>query len=259
MKCTRCGGEAVAIGGGQFRCKYCRNIQSGVEAPPVYQSEPSRAAAAPSTGALSVSHKDEGADLYEKIIDGVLEIRCKFPKGISSGSGLLIDSERGYALTNTHVVTNECKRPNEISVSIAGEAVSAEIVLLGDDRGGEGDGIDLALIKLSRVPARATAIKFGDYSGVRIGERVYVVGNSLGYGTCITSGIVSDKNRLVDGKRHIMTDCAVNSGNSGGPLFNADAEAIGVIVSSILSAEGMNFAIPADMAIQFVRRVISRF
>ncbi len=256
MKCTRCGGEAVAIGGGQFRCRYCRNIQSGVEAAPVQKTQPTQAA---TVGVSTVSHKDEGADLYEKIIDGVLEIRCKFPKCLSSGSGLLIDRERGYALTNTHVVTNECKRPTEISVNIAGETVSAEIVLLGDDRGGEGDGIDLALIKLSRVPARATAIKFGDYSGVRIGERVYVVGNSLGYGTCITSGIVSDKNRIVDGERHIMTDCAVNSGNSGGPLFNADAEAIGVIVSGILSAEGMNFAIPADMAIEFVRRVLPRF
>lgn len=257
MKCTRCGGEAVSIGDGQYRCRYCRNVQS--EAPTSYQPPvaPTVAATAPAT--QEVTHRDEGADLYEKIIDGVLEIRCRFPKCISSGSGLLIDKERGYALTNTHVVTDGCKTPSEISVNIAGETVPAEIVLLGDDRGGEGDGIDLALIKLARVPTKAVEIKFGDYSSVRIGERVYVVGNSLGYGICITSGIVSDKNRLVGGKRHIMTDCAVNTGNSGGPFFNANAQAIGVIVSSILSAEGMNFAIPADMAIEFVRRVLPRF
>ena len=94
-----------------------------------------------------------------------------------------------------------------------------------------------------------------DFSRVRIGESIYVVGNSLGHGTCITSGIVSDRKRMVDGQMLMMTDSAVNGGNSGGPVFNTAGNVIGLIVSGIDNAEGMNFAIPSDDVLDFVRQV----
>jgi S1-C subfamily serine protease len=68
----------------------------------------------------------------------------------------------------------------------------------------------------------------------------------------MTSGIVSDKLRNVNGKNLLMTDCAVNGGNSGGPMFNSSGKVIAVIVSGITGAEGMNFAIPSDKVLNFI-------
>jgi serine protease Do len=118
---------------------------------------------------------------------------------------------------------------------------------------GHGDGVDLALIKLSRVPQGAVRVTFENFNRVRNGERVFAIGNSLGFGTCITSGIVSDRSRVVDGETLLMTDCAVNSGNSGGPIFNEEGRVIGAIVSGISGAEGMNFAIPASTVVDFLK------
>jgi serine protease Do len=131
------------------------------------------------------------------------------------------------------------------------------VIYLGDDEGGLGNGIDLALVELERVPRGAMVIGIDDFSRVRIGESIYVVGNSLGHGTCITSGIVSDRKRMVDGQMLMMTDSAVNGGNSGGPVFNTAGNVIGLIVSGIDNAEGMNFAIPSDDVLDFVRQVTS--
>lgn len=162
-----------------------------------------------------------------------------------SGSGFLI-SRDGYCITNAHVVTSEDGRScGTVNVKMAGEKVSAKVLVLGDKNHGLGRGVDLALIKLDRVPRGAKPLEFEDFGNVRIGESVYVIGNSLGYGTCISSGIVSDKERNVSGKSLLMTDCAVNAGNSGGPIFNQKGRVIGAIVSGITSAEGMNFAIPS--------------
>lgn len=113
----------------------------------------------------------------------------------------------------------------------------------------------MAFVELERVPRGAMAIGIDDFSRVRIGEPIYVVGNSLGQGTCITSGIVSDRKRLVDGQMLMMTDSAVNGGNSGGPVFNTAGNVIGLVVSGINNAEGMNFAIPSDDVLEFVKQV----
>lgn len=89
---------------------------------------------------------------------------------------------------------------------------------------------------------------------VRNGQKLYVIGNALGMGTCITSGIISDKRRMVNGKPRLMTDCAANHGNSGGPVFDEDGRVIGAIVAGIDSAKGMNFAIPADVIEDFLEK-----
>lgn len=197
---------------------------------------------------------DRGVDVFESNINSVLEISWVDGKFRHSGSGFLISKE-GYAITNTHVVTKEsgesCKT---VSVKICDENVSAEVIALGDSKHGNGDGIDLALVKLSRVPKLAHPIRFEKDENVRNGAKVFVIGNSLGFGTCITSGIVSDRSRNVNGKMLLMTDCAVNGGNSGGPIFNEKGLVIGAIVSGIASAEGMNFAIPSDAVQNFMKK-----
>ena len=136
---------------------------------------------------------------------------------------------------------------------MCGENTEASVIKLGDCNHGSGNGIDLALIKLERVPSSAKVVKFENFDNVKNGERIFVIGNSLGHGTCITSGIVSDKLRNVNGRMRLMTDCAVNGGNSGGPIFNEKGLVIGAVVSGITAAEGMNFAIPANEVIKFIK------
>lgn len=238
IKCSYCGGDTKALGNNWYRCVFCKNKFSNEEIENEKKS-------------FLKDYSNEGVDVFDKNVNGVLEITCKFTGSVSAGSGFLIDSS-GYALTNTHVVTNKAQPCNDIIVKIAGQQVRANIVALGDNDGGHGSGVDLALIKLSFVPQNATVIELGDFDEVRIGEQVYVIGNSLGYGTCMTSGIVSDKSRNVNGQQLLMTDCAVNGGNSGGPVFNDKGLVIGVIVSGITRAEGMNFAIPVSTVKDFL-------
>lgn len=191
-----------------------------------------------------------GADVFEIAKAGILEISWTEYPYVHSGSGLLL-SQSGYALTNAHVVCSDEGIVKKVKVKIAGETVSGQVVRIGEMIRGE-EPVDLALLKLDNVPKDAAPFEFTDSSKIKNGERVYVIGNSLGYGTCITEGIVSDKLRVVDGSSLIMTDCAVNHGNSGGPMFNAGGKVIGVIVSGIEDAEGMNFAIPSQTVVRFL-------
>lgn len=237
MRCKICNGNCEQIEGGKFKCVYCGQVYSESDL------------------VLTKSSKEAsgGADVFEKNIPGVLEIRWSDGRYVHSGSGFIVN-ELGYAITNTHVVTYEdgtsCDR---VDVKVCGKDVQADVVALGDNQHGSGAGIDLALIKVKNLPSDIKVLKFEDFKKVRIGEKVYVIGNSLGYGTCITSGVVSDKSRNVNGKMLLMTDCAVNGGNSGGPIFNESGKVIGAIVSGIDSAEGMNFAIPVDQIIAFLK------
>lgn len=243
MRCEMCGGTCIELGNGRYQCECCGNVFEDVAA--------RQTASGASVKAVS---SDSGADIYEKNIGGILEITWKGGNTLYSGSDFLVTRD-GYCVTNTHVVTFENgKSCGTVTAKIKGETFSASVVALGDRQHGEGSGVDLALIKLSRVPVDARVLEFENFNNVRIGESVFVIGNSLGYGTCITSGIVSDKERIVNGKRLLMTDCAVNGGNSGGPIFNQKGRVIGAVVLSYTQAEGMHCAIPSDTVVAFLRQ-----
>ena len=272
--CPFCGGLLKANGNG-YRCPNCSSVfdsKSDLE-----QSRPKKAAAtrtgsrmemranASSGGGASMEStsqagvptekgtSDSGTRVFDSNIKGVLEIYWTDSSYKHSGSGFLVSTD-GYAITNTHVVTHESGAScGTVNVKICNQVTTAQVVRLGDEAHGLGKGVDLALIKLASVPKEATVLKFGKFDDVRNGERVFVIGNSLGYGTCITSGIVSDRLRNVNGKMLLMTDCAVNGGNSGGPMFNEKGQVIGAVVSGISSAEGMNFAIPSDDIKKFMK------
>ena len=252
MKCIYCGAEAISNGESGFTCPYCGGT---FEAEKPKTSERKNERTRPT---IIKPRVNEGASVFEDNVNAVLEITWN-PTILTqtSGSGLLVD-ENGYALTNAHVVSDDSGTPvKEVSVRIAGSKVKATVIRLGDNKAGKGNGVDLALLKLQQIPTKAKPVTFADFEKVRIGEQVFVIGNSLGDGTCITAGIVSDKQRKISGHTVLMTDCAINGGNSGGPIFNSAGEVIGVICSSRVQAdgsatEGMNYAVPANIAQDFL-------
>lgn len=249
MKCKVCGGNCISIGGGLFQCDCCGSTCS--------QSElEERPRAKQSYKAQATGDSNLGADIFEKNVNGVLEISVKNGRA----SGYLI-SANGYAITNSHAVCLDNGRScGQCNVKVAGETVAAQVIAMGTEHNSEHcSNNDLALLKLSRVPRGATPLKLGDYDKVRTGERIFVIGNSLGAGTCITSGIVSDKDR----QSQLMYDCATNPGNSGGPVFNSDGLVIGTHVAGTspngMKVQGMNIAIPVSAVENFLRRVGYRF
>mgnify|MGYP002797123945 FL=1 len=174
-------------------------------------------------------------------------MRARRKNTIFSGSGFVI--EGGYAITNAHVVAEGGTPAERIEAYACGKTFTAVIVEVGTKKFGD----DLALLKLAGAPAELKAVKFAEEDEIKNGQTLFVIGNSLGGGTCITSGIVSDRRRTLEGKPRLMTDCAVNRGNSGGPVFNDRGEVAGVIVAVTTTAEGMNYAIPVDVVQKFIK------
>lgn len=247
-KCKVCGGSLADIGGGNYRCTCCRATFSASDFAP----------AAAKRSSATKQDNSSGVDVFDNNIGGVLEISWVQGNVVHSGSGLIITPD-GYAITNTHVVSfTDGRSCGSVNVKVCDENVKADVIRLGDDKHGDGNGVDLALIKLRKMPFNAKALTIADSDKVRNGENVYVIGNSLGYGTCITSGIVSDRARNHGGKVYVMHDCATNGGNSGGPLFNAQGNVIGVHVSSQTNngalAVGMKYAIPSRTAAEFIKK-----
>lgn len=170
----------------------------------------------------------------------------------SLGSGVVVDAERGYILTNAHVVEGA----DEISVTLTdGRELEAE-------RLGEDPDTDVALIQ---VPADGLqAIPFADSDQLRVGDFVVAIGNPFGLGQTATSGIVSALGRSglgIEGyEDFIQTDASINPGNSGGALVNLRGELIGVN-TAILAPNGGNigigFAIPSNMLKQVMQHLVA--
>jgi serine protease Do len=158
------------------------------------------------------------------------------------GSGFIIDGD-GYIATNNHVVEGA----TEVTVTLAnGEQLEARVV-------GTDPRTDLALIKVDEghdLPALA----LGDSDHARIGDWVLAIGNPFGLGGTATAGIISARGRDIQAGYYddfLQIDAAINSGNSGGPVFNAAGEVIGIntaIYSPTGGSVGIGFAIPSNQA-----------
>ena len=196
-----------------------------------------------------------GEQIFDKMQNATVEILAIDEKeGVSCASGFVV-SDKGFIVTNAHAILDRrgqlCKN---IAVKLGDKAIPAVPVAYGSPTDGEHDSLDIALLFVPDTRLLDCS-DFGESSGCKNGQKVYLIGNSLGCGTCITSGIISDAHRRMPGLSYtyIMTDAAANPGNSGGPLLNEQGEVIGVLVSGMDTAEGMNYAIPIDMVKEFFR------
>jgi serine protease Do len=163
------------------------------------------------------------------------------------GSGFVI-SEDGYIVTNNHVID----KADEIEIEFfSGEKLDAKLI-------GTDPKTDIALLKVeSDKPL--PFVSFGDSDAARVGDWVVAVGNPLGQGFSVSAGIVSQRGRALSGTYDdfIQTDAAINRGNSGGPLFNVQAEVIGVN-TAILSPSGGSIGIGFSMASNVVTKVVDQ-
>ena len=165
----------------------------------------------------------------------------------SAGSGVIVDAERGYILTNHHVVGEA----DTIQISlIDGTVHDAEIV-------GSDPATDIAVIKVDAEGLTEMAI--GDSTGARVGDFVIAIGNPFGLGHTVTSGIISALGRSGisrDGyEDFIQTDASINPGNSGGALVNMNGELIGInsaIISRSGGYMGIGLSIPISVLATFV-------
>jgi len=170
----------------------------------------------------------------------------------SLGSGVIVDAQNGYVLTNNHVIA----RADEIAVGLKdGRSLKAE--LIGTDA-----DTDLAVIQIP--PEGLTALPLAQADELQVGDFVVAVGNPFGLGQTVTSGIVSALRRTglrgLEYQNFIQTDASINPGNSGGALINLRGELVG-INSAIFTPSGGNigigFAIPSSMANYVMNQLIS--
>ncbi|MBO4584441.1 MAG: trypsin-like peptidase domain-containing protein [Clostridia bacterium] len=178
----------------------------------------------------------------------------------SSGSGIIINMNDTELLivTNNHVVEDA----ETLSVCFVDEQV-VEAVTKGTDPDND---LAVVAVKLADIPSSTLSAiklaKLGDSDSLKVGEQVVAIGNALGYGQSVTTGIVSALGRQIDTTDAIMiqTDAAINPGNSGGALFNMAGEVIGINSAkySDTSVEGMGYAISITPALPIINELMSR-
>ena len=210
----------------------------------------------PDWGGADIQDQPTGDDpmggnaVYEKAKQSVVGIRLYEPDAeledsyIVEGSGVIMTTD-GYIITNSHVLGDSNAYGVQV-VLYTGEEYIAKVV--GFDK-----KTDLAVIKID--VSGLTAAELGDSDDLRVGDRVYALGNpgGLNYFNSLTGGWVSALDRAVDSTaqtamRYIQTDAAINPGNSGGALLNRFGQVIGINTAKIQGYEGMGFAIPMTTA-----------
>ena len=173
----------------------------------------------------------------------------------SSASGFITSTD-GYIYTNSHVLTNA----EEIEVTLfSGKTYIAREV-------GRDERTEVAVIKIT-PEEKLKPVKLGDSDSLKVGQYAIAIGNPLGYEFSMSVGTVSGLRRMVDSNNYrfemIQIDTPINSGNSGGPLFNLNGEVIGINTLKEVTAgtnatvEGMGFAIPINIAKNIAEQLIS--
>ena len=162
-------------------------------------------------------------------------------KSSALGSGFIID-EKGIVVTNNHVIQDA----EDIVVIVNGDQEYKAKVVGADPLS------DIAVLQLE-TKDKFTPVAFGDSDKARIGDWVIAIGNPFGLGGTVTSGIISARNRSIGLSRYedyIQTDASINSGNSGGPLFDMNGDVIGINTAILgrSGSVGIGFSIPSNSA-----------
>lgn len=175
-----------------------------------------------------------------------------------AGTGIIV-SDKGYVLTNKHVVEGS----QRVTVVMADGTTHSEVKVVGTDPLN-----DVAFLKIDNASNLPVAT-LGDSSSVRIGQRVVAIGNSLGqYQNTVTSGIISGTGRPVTAQTSagsqvetltdlLQTDAAINPGNSGGPLANLSGQVIGINTAVAENAQGIGFSIPINAAKGMLKHLLA--
>jgi S1-C subfamily serine protease len=209
---------------------------------------------------------DAGA-IYRARIGGVVTITSLLGSSESGGSGFVVSSD-GLIMTNAHVVTNsadgnvdprDVKAADQIYVRFAGgDQVPASMV--GFDLFS-----DVAVIRVQDGSQRLRPVPLGDSAAVRVGEPVAAIGSPFLEAGSLSVGVVSAINRSLSSGTGfaipgaIQTDAAINHGNSGGPLFDAAGQVVGInaqIQTTSGGGEGVGFAVPIDLAKRSLQELV---
>lgn len=207
-------------------------------------------------------------ELFEKSRDSVVFIttaqlvrdswtRNVFAVPRGSGSGFVWD-EAGHVVTNFHVI----KGAAQATVKLAdGRDYQAALV-------GVSPAHDIAVLKIGVGFKRPPAVPIGESAGLKVGQKVFAIGNPFGLDWTLTSGIVSALDRALPGEQGgvpiehlIQTDAAINPGNSGGPLLDSAGRLIGIntaIYSPSGASAGIGFAVPVDTVMRVVPQLIKQ-
>lgn len=205
------------------------------------------------------------ADAVSKVYDSVVVVENYNKDALAStGTGFVYskDKKYGYILTNNHVIDGA----SEVYVTFT-NGTREKVAIVGTDAYS-----DVALLKVS-VDSIISVASIGDSEELRLGDTTFAIGAPLDYQVyswSVTRGIISGKERLVEVSLSnsntsdyvmevLQTDTAINSGNSGGPLCNANGEVIGITNMKLASStvEGMGFAIPIEKAIEYAKIFLS--
>ena len=217
-----------------------QNINSGV-----YTSSDDK----PSLG-VSLKAKD----IYKNNVDSVVSIEVRNAYSSGSGTGFII-SEQGYIVTNYHVVEGS----GNVYVTLYDESTYTAKVI------GYEESNDIAVIKIE-PEGKIESLVYGKSSSLSVGDDVYVIGNPLGDLTfTLTRGVVSALNRLIDtgsgfSINMFQTDAAINSGNSGGPVFDEHGFVVGIASAKYASSsiEGLSFCVPIDDVRSMIDEIINK-
>lgn len=215
----------------------------------------------PGDGASSGGASDDQVQrVYDQDGPGVVSVEVASSEaGPGGGSGFVLDEE-GHIITNQHVVEGA----ERVSVRFSnGAREEAQVV-------GEDPSTDVALLEVDAPEGLLRPLTLGDSEAVGVGDPVIAIGNPLGLGTSVTTGIVSATGRPIDAPNGytidgaVQTDAAISSGNSGGPLLDADGSVIG-ITSQVAStapgggyAQGLGFAVPINTAKNVIEQLITK-
>ena len=196
-------------------------------------------------------------DIFEKSEESIVQVsvlRGDLDGGMGSG---FVYSDEGYVITNQHVVRDAEK---VMITFLDGESYIGDVI--GRDR-----DLDIAVVKVNPSNTYLQPIKIGDSSKLKVGEKIAAIGNPFGLSGSMTSGIVSQKGRLLPQESGysipdvIQTDDAINPGNSGGPLINMKGEVVGIntaIQSATGEFSGIGFAVPSNTVKKVVPVLIDK-